>query len=149
MSTLLVTMAMIGYVIFYLTYPFKGLVVNESPVSVIQHEIKAGDQLEYELDYCRFSDRHAQTTRQFIDGVIYTTPTLETIADTGCHVKKYAVLVPETLNGGTYHLRVIVDVEINKLRSVQTVFITEDFRIIGLNEIHEKEDEAKFEKIGL
>lgn len=147
MATLISAMLMIGYVVFYLVYPFKGLVVNKKPALVITKEVVAGEEMVYELDYCRYSDKHAEVTRQFIDGVIYTMPAIQAIAREGCHVQNYAVLVPSTLNSGTYKLRVLVVVHINKIREVETVIETEQFKIVGLNELHEREDEEKFEQL--
>ncbi len=149
MATLLASIAMIGYVVFYLVYPFKGLVINKKPAIVHTKEVVAGEELIYELDFCRYSDKHAEVTRQFIDGVVYTMPPITAIAKEGCSVQDYALFVPSTLNSGTYRLRVLVVIHINKLREVQTIIETEPFKIIGLNELHEKEDEQKFEKIGL
>lgn len=149
MATLIAAMGMIAYVVFYLVYPFKGLVINKKPAIVHTKEVVAGEEMVYELDYCRYSDKHAEVTRQFIDGVIYTMPPITSIAKEGCAVQDYAIVVPSTLNSGTYKLRLVVVVHINKLREVQTVFETEEFRIIGKNELHEEEDEKRFDKVGL
>lgn len=147
MATLMAAMAMIAYVVFYLVWPFKGLVINKKPAIVHTKEVVAGDELIYELDFCRYSDKHAEVTRQFIDGVVYTMPPIQAIAKEGCGVQDYAVTVPSTLNGGEYKLRVMVVIHINKLREVQTIIETEPFRIIGKNELHEQEDDEKFDKL--
>lgn len=149
MTTLFLTLGLIGYVVFYVVYPFKTVDILERPVKILDKEVNAGEDIHYLLKYCRYRENHAHITRQFIDGVVYTTPSIETTNPEGCGEMVVAVPVPSTLMSDTYHMRVLVNIEINKLRVIQKVFETEDFRVIGKDEQHAAEDEQKFDKIGL
>jgi hypothetical protein len=145
--TILITVALLGYIGFYMLYPFKVLDMPTTPVPVMTKEVEAGGQLEYELDYCRYTYKHSHVTKQFIDGVIYTTPSVETINPVGCHKIIVAMKVPDTLDTGVYSLRVLINTEVNKLRTIQNEYSTEQFRIIGKDTIHEQDDASKFEKL--
>jgi len=147
LATLTLTILIMAWVGFYMLYPFKPLSFPNKPIPVLTKEIQAGGQLEYELEYCRYTEKHSHITRQFIDGVIYTTPSVETINPVGCHKMIVALKVPETLDTGIYSLRVLVNTEINKLRTIQNEYTTEQFKIIGRDTLHEQEDEQKFDKL--
>lgn len=131
MITLAITVVMLCYVIFYLAFPFKTIEYQQQPAKILTPVVKAGENVKYELSYCRYIKTHAKVSRQFIDGVIYTTPSFEQTLPTGCHKIIMAVRVPPTLNSDTYKLRVLVNFEINKLRTIEKSFETEEFEVVS------------------
>lgn len=131
MTTLAITISLLCYLIFYLVYPFKTIEYQQNPAKVLTPVVVAGDNVKYEVNYCRYIKTHAKVSRQFIDGVIYTTPSFEQTLPTGCHKVVMAVKVPTTLNPDKYHLKILVSFEINKLRTIEKSFETESFEVIS------------------
>ena len=145
--TIILTMSLLGYFGFYILYPFKVLDLPKTPVPVLTKDVLAGGQLEYELEYCRYTAKHSHITKQFIDGIIYTTPSVETINPIGCQKIIVAMQVPKTLATGVYSVRVLINTEVNKLRTIQDTYTTEQFRVTSEQTIHEQEDQANFDKL--
>ena len=124
LSLVIVAMLYIGYQLFYPVIPF---VINTIPVKVITKEVKPGDTLIYEVDYCRYDGRTATVYRSFLGETNIATPSVASVSVLGCHTAKIPISVPDVTPPGTYHLGVNVKFQINPLRTETVSFHTEDF----------------------
>ena len=121
---------LITYISCMLFYPYNLLEANSQPFEVITKDVRAGEDLVYVTDICKFTDAKAVMTHEFINGIIYSAPSVESNVEAGCYNQEAAVHVPETLLPSTYHMRIIVTYKINPLREITYTYKTEEFNII-------------------
>ena len=70
-ATILSGLALCLYTGYLLTYPFK---VSESTFKVVSPVVKPGGNLILAVDYCKWMDIPATSSRQLNDGVIIELP---------------------------------------------------------------------------
>jgi len=110
----IVVLLIIATLIFMYTYPFN--VATFKSVTVL-NEVKAGGQIKYELDYCRYvGDGIEIHPRRFLirEGAnlsnaieLGSNPTLETTGGTGCHKSEPIELPVEIgIRPGRYQLMI-------------------------------------------
>lgn len=132
-GTLLLGFLLLAYINISLFWPVSTLTIQDGgqPIPVITKTIYPGQPLQYELDYCKYTDLPATVHRTFIDGQIITLTDTIGQLPTGCHktLVKTAV-VPETINPGRYYLDVKVEYKVNPLRNVFTHYRTEYFVVL-------------------
>jgi len=116
---------------YWLLFPYKPLVVNKNP-SVYPSEVRAGDILFLELDYCKNMDLPVTIRRRFIDGLVYSLPEITTAENkTGCRVQKILLDAPEKLPEGEYRLDTDFVYKVNPIREVTVHAESEKFTVIG------------------
>lgn len=127
--TLLVSTFMVLTVTYWSAYPYKPLEIKE--VRVLDEEVNAGGFINYEIEYCKNIDLTATVSRAFINGVIFTTPTIITNNPLGCHKNVHQASVPSELPSGTYSLRSIWSYHVNPIREVTVTNTTNTFKVLG------------------
>jgi hypothetical protein len=128
-SALIFIACFIGLIAFWLFYPYKVLVLKNNPAPVLADSVEAGQMVVYFSDFCRYTNLPAIVTRQFIDGVVYTTPS-ENVTDIArCDRRIVSVRVPPTLMPDKYHIKVIVQIKVNPIRTMTYEFLTEEFNV--------------------
>jgi hypothetical protein len=128
-ATLLITTVFICVVAYWLLYPYKLLEIKNNPVPISATTVEGGEYISYTLDFCRFTDLPATVTRQFIDGVVYTTPTIIVQDTARCGSRETLVRVPPTLLPDTYHMHIIIQIKVNPIRTMTYRFETQPFEI--------------------
>jgi hypothetical protein len=128
--TLLGALATIITLLVWSLYDYKPLKINKEPMYVLTEEVKSGDILIYQLDYCKFNEKDVLISRSFVDGIIFTTPTIKASNQTGCRIINISVSVPETLPNGRYYLKVDYTYKVNPIREVTVTSYTEKFTVV-------------------
>jgi hypothetical protein len=72
----------------------------------------------------------SSTTRRFVDGIIYTTPSVESSRPSGCEENDIYVDVPSGLPVGRFSLEILYRYKVNPLRSIDVIKRTEPFAVI-------------------
>jgi hypothetical protein len=132
-TTLVLGFGLMAWIAFMLFFPVKTLEVNNQPMPITnQHEFEAGDVIWYRYDYCKYYDVPLSITKQFVDGIIFTTDSTYGVSNlqVGCHVKEVGVVVPQTLPAGTYRIRIITVIAVNRLRNETVVYETVPFKVV-------------------
>ena len=124
----------VAVISYWLLWPYRVLEIKNNPVPVNKKTVMAGDDITYTLDFCRYTDKPAIVTRQFIDGVVYTTPSITVLDKVRCGQRNTLVTVPRTLSADTYHMNVIVQIEVNPIRTVTYSFQTQEFEVLEHND---------------
>lgn len=133
--TLILGASFLAWVNYSLYWPITTLVIQNysdaKPIPVLTSMIEPGEPLQYELDYCKYTNRPAVVHRSFMDGQIILLQDSSGKLPTGCHktLVKTAI-VPETINPGEYYLDVSVDYTINPLRTITTHYRTTEFTVV-------------------
>jgi len=128
---LLGMMAIVTAYFFYWTlYPFKVVEINNNPVPVAEKVVRQGGPITYTVNFCRFTDVPAVSTRVYVDGIEFYTPAIISQFPVGCYLKSFTATVPDSLPPGEYHLEIRNAYQINKLREVPITFETQKFTVI-------------------
>lgn len=123
----------IGYCLFW---PVQTLVINNyslgNPIHVMTSVVSPGQPLEYELDYCKYSDIPSMVSRTLVDGQVITLVPTDGALPIGCHeVLVKTAVVPETVNPGRYYLNVLVSYQINPFRTERIRYYTDYFQVVN------------------
>jgi hypothetical protein len=127
---ILSSIALVGTLIFWKIYPYEPLKINTQPLRVLTKEVRGGDILIYEIDYCKLSDRTVRISRSFIDGITFSTPDFRTKNLLGCRTSFVSIEVPPTLPAGKYYLKIDYTYQVNPIREVVVNALTERFTVI-------------------
>lgn len=122
----LVLMSTIG---FWLFFPYKTTVFKDSILKVENTKVKAGGDLVYYVDYCKYTDIIPEITKTFVDGIIYVVPPAVSTTKTGCGRNKIQVTIPQNLPSGVYHLDLTYRYKVNPLRTIDISIETENFTV--------------------
>jgi hypothetical protein len=127
--SILSALIVISVATFWLVFPYNPLEIRG--VNVLDKEVRAGGFLKYEIDYCKYTDNTSDVTRAFINGIIFTTPSITTNNPLGCHKNVHQIVVPSELPSGEYALRTVWTYQINPLRKVSVSSTTDKFMVTG------------------
>lgn len=114
---------------FWWLYPYKTT-SNIQPYKILNEEVRQGDLLLYKIDYCKYTNVTPTVNRQFIDGIIYSTPESTAQLKKGCGRFINSVKIPTTLPPGTYYMKATVTFKMNPIRIISKEFITEQFTVL-------------------
>jgi len=129
--TLLLTFGVLVVVGYWLIHPYQPIVFNKLPFKVDKKVIKAGEELTYNIDYCKHNSIIPNITRYFVDEIVYLLPPVTALAkNSGCHTNKILVSIPPTLPPSTYYLKLNYRYQVNPIRTIDVIAETEKFEVI-------------------
>lgn len=111
-------------------YPYKTIDVFKTPLKILTPEVKRGESVVYEVDYCKYTDQQADVTISFTDGFSYPQPRVTSNTLKGCAKTQRAVIVPDNLPAQTYHLHITLEYRMNSLRTITKTYDTEKFKVL-------------------
>lgn len=118
-------LAYIGYMRFY---PFKTVTVKTSTFQVVNKPVQAGGVLAYRVEYCRYTDVSAHSSRTLIGPTIITISETDTSTDVGCHTSVITnTIIPSYAPPGVYYLKIDTCYAVNPLRNICHHFKTDEF----------------------
>lgn len=128
--TLFLTAILFGLIVYYLVFPLKVVEVSNAPFPIMNKAVRAGGTVQHVVNYCKYTDMPSETTKQFINGIIYTTQTVTTDNPKGCNKIIATTVVPLDLSPGIYKLRIVKVYHLNPIRTFTITNDTESFEII-------------------
>ena len=128
-TVLITAMGLIFLFAFWMIYPYKPLVFN-SKFSFGNKIFRQGGVLWYTSDYCKYTNSSTIVSRSFVNGIIFTTPTITTARPKGCNKIVLGIDIPKELPVGTYHLENTYSYKVNPLRTVIVKQKSDNFQII-------------------
>lgn len=129
---LLMAMGIILYVGYLLFHPFKTMDVVE-PIKIVNEnkEVKVGEPIKSELEFCRYTDRIATVTTVLEGPIQITYPPKESRLDPGCRtIVGGSTSVQEYTPPGEYRLKIVAEYKMNPIRTITKVFYTEEFNVV-------------------
>jgi len=132
MATVLLAIVMVLYVLFYSFFPFRTVEYTQMPFPVLNENkvVRAGEELRYQVGYCRYTDLPTRSARSLQNDFIYTLPSVEVKSPVGCNTSITIVLIPKETFPGKYKLVSTLTWEINAFRTIIKQVETEEFTII-------------------
>lgn len=125
-ATILSGLALCLYVGYLLTYPFK---VSQSEFKVLSPIVKPGGNLVLKVDYCKWMDIPAISSRQLNDGVVIELPPAHTNFPVGCKSVIRYVPIPTGVPEGKYTYQTTLEYKISILRTVRTTTTSPEFHV--------------------
>lgn len=128
-STLFLAMSFILYFAFCTLYPYKTMEMKQ-PNKVLTPVVKPGEDLIYEVDYCKYTNRSVILSKVLVDTVHFNLGAARSNLPCGCNKVQVAVPMPKILElNGTYHLDIRAEYQMNPFRTIIVETRTEDFII--------------------
>lgn len=115
--------------IFIYLYPFDVLEVH-SPYKVLTPTVRAGDNLQYQVDSVKKLDFPSDMACYFEDGVIYKLPQMYSNDKMGHNNFVIEMVVPATLQPSEYRLHCEINYHITTIKTVHYEYYTEYFQVI-------------------
>lgn len=128
-STLLILVSIITLGVWAF-YPYKVLEFGPDNGKILQKQVKSGDYLEMQQDYCKYRDIVSHVNRQFINSIIYQVPESLNKRPIGCHRRIEQIYIPKALPPGNYYISTTISFEINPIRKVVLNVKTAQFEIV-------------------
>jgi len=129
------TLSMTFIVLMFLTlmfwwlFPYKTSTQTQ-PYIIISKEVKQGELLYYQMDYCKYTDIAPTVQRQFVDGIIYAVPASSAQLKRGCGTLTNSIKIPQSLPVGEYYIHTTVIYKMNPIRTIANEYVTEKFTVI-------------------
>jgi hypothetical protein len=103
---------------------------NSQKISVDKTSYSPGDRITYTLNYCKTKTISGNSLRALVDGFRMTYEPIKGNLPIGCHtININDLTIPTFIPGGTYHLDMSIEYDINPLRSIIINYKTVDFLI--------------------
>lgn len=116
--------------VWYL-WPYDVMRINHPIQIITEHPTSGIGDFEYTLDYCksaRYEGKRAVVQHAFVDHVILNTPPTSGPLPSGCHVVTLSIPMPN-LQAGEYQLQMVREYQVNPLRKIEVVSVSDKFRI--------------------
>lgn len=136
--TLVIAFATLLYFSYLAFWPVKAIDIFVQPYNVLTPVVQAGDNVKYEIEYCRYTDVDSVVTHHLlIRDELIRIPSIDTrmsISDglrlrEGCAEAVKTVHIPEWVDPGEYVLQEVVSYQVNFLQNVAYTFKTEPFTV--------------------
>ena len=122
-------LAILGY---WWIYPYQSIQFKKNPLPLVNHNLKVGDKIPIEFDFCKLDDTNAHILISIEDHVFYELAPVNTATQKGCYDRiSNMIIVPDALHVGD-HARVHFhfQYQVNPIRMIEYDFYTEEFTII-------------------
>jgi hypothetical protein len=131
-ASIFVAILFIIIIFYWLLYPYRVIEFEQVPYPIVNENktVRQGELLIYEVEYCKFMNIGATTTKSFNNGIIYSLPPMQSNRETGCHDNKIFLEVPKTLPPAEYSLEVLYRFQVNPIRVIEYKQSTEPFTVI-------------------
>ena len=125
--TLALTSMFLILIFYWRFLPYKTIKFNNIPFPISTFEVERGGILQYQVDYCKYTDLGAEVSKTFINDIIYTTPAIITNRPIGCHVSTITTIIPKELPPSMYKLQIIYRYKVNPMRYIEVITETQKF----------------------
>lgn len=126
----------IGFIYFGYLYFIDGVYANvpltfdTTEVTTQQNVYTQGDSIVIKWKYCKGTNKESRISVNMIDGVIWFLPEIKSTRGIGCYDDFIVVAkVPHSLPAGVYHLEGIIHFDVNSVKSIDYVVISNNFEI--------------------
>lgn len=123
--------AVLSFLFFYKAFfPDKVLQLNANNLPVTPAEVRAGEQITFTVDYCKYKAVPSNLTISFVDGQLVGSFNTTRNFATGCHKQDVTVDVPVTLKPDEYYLEIEILYTGGFLQDESHSLRTQKFRVI-------------------
>ena len=119
-------------------YPFKTIEYYDMPAKVDTVQLRAGETLVYHVNYCKFTDKSAEVTRQLIgrddnpEGATVTQiQILPSNVPPGCKNVTGKTLIPANTLPGHYYMKTTGKYHVH--RDIEKTWQTQEFEVLPNN----------------
>lgn len=108
------------------------ITVNNAPLPITTSGdvYRPGDDITFELDFCRHTTGAIRFTRRWVDGLMFIEPEQHVSGgNVECIKRSLVATVPE-IPPGVYHVEYNVIYSVNPLADRAVTFITQDFEVV-------------------
>jgi len=131
--TTYILLAIMTIVLLLFTYwqfaPYKTVTINS--VKLEETTVTQGENLAVDLNYDRYTNLTSRVHREFLNGIIFTTPTSDGPGKPGHYDRRLEVEIPLTIPPGEYILKTYAVFQVNPIRQITVTWETEKFTVLS------------------
>jgi hypothetical protein len=128
--TLITALSLMFYFSYLLFWPFK-ILDQLGDFQTVKRTYKQGEIFYYKTSYCKYSQIPATVVRKFIDGMVFTLPTISTNNVIGCHtITSGLTIIPTNLPAGKYYYTCTLIFKVNPFREINYEIKSNAFEVI-------------------
>ena len=121
-------LTVMGIVIWWMR-PIKVFEIMR-PIRVLSPNLAQGEDLIYEMSYCKYQDLDAAVYYSFNDSIAFATPGISmSTLPMGCHMILESLTIPP-IPPGVYRLEMLRVYQTSPLRQVEVKSLSQEFRIV-------------------
>ena len=140
------TLVVMGWIAWSVLYEPEIVEFTQEYMTVLNNPTFAGDNVYYEVPYCKSKDIPARVSRELINGEIINYPSFISTFELGCHTElKSLIIPPYAPSGDNYKVRTSIEFRVNPLKSVYKTIESEPFTVVNTGE--ELLKQLKLEKL--
>jgi hypothetical protein len=117
---------------YWLFFPYRVIEFKDNvfPIVNANKTVKSGEQLIYLARSCKYMNVSVTVSRQFVDGIIYSLPKVESNLPLGCKDNLVYVQVPTAIPAGKVTMSILYQIHVNPIRKIELTQTTEQFTVI-------------------
>ena len=127
--SLAISFVVVALMIYWTVRTYEPITFATEPLVVNEAEVKAGNHISTNVEFCKNTDEPADLFISFVDGFIYNTPMTVSNFPEGCNKIEYYVYVPRGIPDGTYHIKAVFRYKVNPIREVDVTVYSEEFKV--------------------
>jgi hypothetical protein len=120
----------IAYLTTLLVYPYKLVTFNDDKFPILTPTVKAGEEVQFQVDFYRYTNLPTTVSRQLINNYVYYYPEVTASNPQGHLIKVGTVTIPANVEPGDYYIRTAYKYKVNFIREITIVKDTEYFEVI-------------------
>lgn len=128
-SMLILSTIILVYLLFIITYPFKIVTLDESPIRVINHTVCAGDDLRFILKFTKHMNIKPYAQYFLVDKKIILLSDENINRSVGKQEHELHIGIPNDTPDDTYILRIELQYFVNRFRSINYSWDSERFDV--------------------
>lgn len=121
-------LGIIVYIFYLLLWPVKVLEIR-GDVKILNPNVKVGEEVVYEVDFCKYKDIPGVLSRQLVDTAVVSMPDMGITLRKGCGKIQASLPTPKFLTTGTYNINFVARYKINAIRTITVTYKSEDFKM--------------------
>jgi hypothetical protein len=129
--TIVAALFLMLYFSYLLFYPYKVVEFHDI-LRTTKQQYHQGETFAYAINYTKYMDLPATNVRRFVNGIVYTLPTIQTCNDKGEHNTISALThIPRDMPPGKYTYCLTIIYKVNPFREVSYQNHSNEFEVIG------------------
>lgn len=110
-------------------HPVKLLEIK-TPMEVLTPKVKAGEDVIYKADFCRYYKGAVKVSRSLIGSTTVNEISTTSLSDTGCRVVEGHYPVPSYAPPGIYKVKAVAEFQVNSSRVERVYYESKEFEVV-------------------
>jgi len=129
--TIFLSFGLLITISYWLFIPVKTVEFKKQQLPVLNKEVKSGDYVTYEVEYCKYTKIIPIVSANFKDTIEYPFTDVPSFTNpTGCYTNTVRRYIPKAIYPSKGYIELVFKYKVNPVREETVTVRTEDFIII-------------------